>query len=247
MKYIFSLLILFQVAFATPYNDLILSQISKMPKGGGYSTQKAAFNGISNSIYTASGQLSVIPKAAQPSFCSSATYLVFLKTLASLQKAGIIDLSKKELERLKYNEEDDGHGFWGRWNANGPGVAKLFRDLNIGENFEDYGKAQAGDFMKIFWNDSIGKNEHGHLVIYLGRRWKAGKEYIKFWSSNQPNGYGVKEVPRDTVSWAIFSRFANHKNVKKVSRMRGSDSFLIDMLSKDYTRDEVRKKCKISH
>jgi hypothetical protein len=30
----------------------------------------------------------------------------------------------------------DGEGIWGRWNANGPGTARLFHEMNLGENFE---------------------------------------------------------------------------------------------------------------
>src|SRR6202034_999468 len=90
---------------------------------------------------------------ATPSFCSSATYLVFLKTLGAMQRTGRIALPAQIWSGLLPGFQPDGTGVWGRWNANGPGTARLFYELKLGKNFASLDAAKAGDFMKIFWTD----------------------------------------------------------------------------------------------
>src|SRR5256885_5765061 len=53
----------------------------------------------------------------------------------------------------------DGEGIWGRWNANGPGTARLFQELGIGRNFVDVSQAQPGEDRKSTRLNS------SHLVI----------------------------------------------------------------------------------
>ena len=182
---------------------------------------------------------------AVPSFCSGATYLVFLKTIAKLQDHGALALDKNSLEALNVYAQRDGEGVWGRWNANGPGTARLFHELALGPSFEDYQRALPGDFMKIFWSSEIGKSERGHLVIYLGTEMLDGVEYVRFWSSNMPTGYGTKSVPRSKVARAIFSRLQTPENLARIGSLPGSDRFLADMLTRSATISEVRLKCGI--
>ncbi|MGB0775453.1 MAG: hypothetical protein ACPGUY_06375, partial [Akkermansiaceae bacterium] len=109
-----------------------------------------------------------------------------------------------------------------------------------GVNFESYADAIPGDFMKIFWSNEIGKKEFGHLVVYLGTEQKKGETWVKFWSSNQPGGYGVKSVPQQKIKWAIFSRLTNLKNISRISKLPTKDVFLASMLTDSYTREKVR-------
>lgn len=213
-----------------------------MPSGGGYAVNAKAARGLRISNVVKDERLIVKPSLAQPSYCSGATYLVFLKAVSSMQQKKTIALPEKNLQKLVVRGEADGHGVWGRWNANGPGVAKLFHDLGIGYNFEDPAYARPGDFMKIFWKDAVGKNEFGHLVIYLGRRQNAkGEVLIKYWSSNQPDGYGVKETPASKMSWVIFSRLHKPQQLTNLGKLPKSDPFLVNMLKKDFSRAQVRK------
>ncbi|MGJ8678437.1 MAG: hypothetical protein ACSHX0_13045 [Akkermansiaceae bacterium] len=229
------------------FNKALLAQIGQMPVGGGYSVKKDAFDGIFEAVFIKDGDLLLRPELATPSFCSSATYLVFMKTVMECREKGLLKLSDAELRALCFKDEPDGEGFWGKWNSNGPGVAKLVDDLKLGRNFESYESARAGDFMKIFWTDEIGRKERGHLVIYLGQRVDAkGTAMVRFWSSNKPNGYGVKEVTKDSIKWAIFSRVEKIKNLRKVDSLPHEDVFLKSMLIKDFTRDEVRKICDVN-
>jgi len=95
--------------------------------------------------------------------------------------------------------------------------------------------------MKIFWNEHIGKKEHGHLVIYLSHhRDKDDQQFVKYWSSNQPTGYSIKTIPAKKIHYAIFSRITSYNNLTSISNLPKNDPFLADMLHKSFTRDQVR-------
>src|SRR6185436_20286075 len=128
---------------------------------------------------------------------------------------------------------------WGRWNANGPGTARLFAELKLGRNFTDWSKARTGDFMKVFWSDEIGKLERGHSVVYMGMKLVNGVEHVNFWSSNQPLGYGYKLVPRSKVVWAIFSRLENPGAISQAGRLAATDGYLASLLTARSTQEEV--------
>jgi hypothetical protein len=228
-----------------PQNQEVITAINKMPSGGGYSTRAVAHNSLARSIRVDGSGLNLQPKVARPSYCSGATYLVLLEMVKAAEARGEFRLSQQEALALRMTGQADGVNAWGRWNANGPGAAKIIHDLKIGYNFESYAKARPGDFMKIFWNDEIGKYERGHLVVYLGSYRHNGVDYVRFWSSNQPKGYGMKSVPKDTIKWAIFSRITNLKNIKRVDALSEKDQFLADMLKRKFSRAEVRRKCEI--
>ena len=74
---------------AAPYNALILQEIRTMPQAGGYSASHAATARLGSAVAMgdASG-LDVQAARAQPSYCSGATYLVFLKAVDALARAG---------------------------------------------------------------------------------------------------------------------------------------------------------------
>ncbi|PYI60975.1 MAG: hypothetical protein DMC59_01625, partial [Verrucomicrobia bacterium] len=112
-----------QAAFAGDYNDLILEQIKKMPQGGHYSVSHFAKIRLQSSAHFESGKFFIVPSG--PSFCSGATYLVFIKTIEALRARGDLHLEYSTLEGLIIRDQHDGEGIWGRWNANGPGTARL--------------------------------------------------------------------------------------------------------------------------
>jgi hypothetical protein len=229
-----------------PQNEPVIRAIERMPRGGGYSTLPKAHRALSHSIRAGRrGDLDLRVRKARPSYCSGATYHVLLGVVQESIEAGALELNSNEVQSLLIRGQGDGIGIWGRWNANGPGAAKLVKDLRMGINFESYEKAQPGDFMKIFWSDQIGKYEYGHLVVYLGTYQHHGEEYVKFWSSNQPRGYGVKSVPKKAVKWAIFTRITQIENIKKVDNLAGDDPFLKKMLTRSYSRSSVRSRCDV--
>ena len=227
------------------YNTLILQQVSKMPTGGKYSISHFAKIKLESAAHFESGKFFVIPTAPYPSFCSGATYIIFIKTIEVLRDSGQLQLDYATLNQLIIRDQHDGEGIWGRWNANGPGTARLFHELGLGQNFTDFSQAQPGDFMKIFWNNNVGQRESGHSVIFLGTTQHSDGEYVRYWSSNIPRGYGEKEVPRSKIACAIFSRLETPASLTRIHDVPTVDAYLASLLRKKSTFAEARQKCGI--
>jgi hypothetical protein len=237
----------FQVARAqlapSPLNEFVLEQIKKMPSGGNYSASRTATIRLQSAAHFESGIFTVAPAAASPSYCSGATYLVFLKTIEALRERGDLSLNYETLDQLMIRGQRDGAGIWGRWNANGPGTARLFYELGLGRNFDDFEEAQPGDFMKIFWSPEVGREEHGHSVIFLGTEKKLGLDYVRFWSSNIPFGYGERSVPRTKIVHAIFSRLYAPANLARIVDAPRLDSYLASLERVRSSYAEAKEKC----
>lgn len=225
-----------------PFNRLVIESIKQMPPRGGYAPSVAANRALAQAVDTRDGKLSVDPSRATPSYCSGATYLVFLKTLATLQSRGQLNMTPGTVSALKPSGQPDGTGIWGRWNANGPGTAVLFHELGLGSNFTDLGKARTGDFLKIFWNDGIGSTEHGHSVIYLGTESKEGVDHLRFWSSNIPGGYGEKSVPRSKIRRMLFSRLEHPGNIDRPLASH-KHSYLSSLERNSSSVSEMKSQC----
>src|SRR5436853_1709373 len=230
---------------AESYNSLILEQMAKMPSGGKYSVSHVAKIKLQSSAHFESGKFFVAPTKPYVSFCSGATYLVFIKAIEELRDRGQLQLDYATLNQLIIRDQHDGEGVWGRWNANGPGTGRLFYELGLGRNFTDFSQAQPGDFMKIFWNNNVGKSESGHSVIFLGTTQRSDGEYVRFWSSNIGMGYGEKEVPRSKVAYAIFSRLQTPANLSRIHDVPAVDAYLASLLRKKSNFAEANKKCGI--
>ena len=230
-------------SFAGDCNDLILEQIKQMPQGGRYSVSHFAKICLQRSAHFESGKFFILPSAASPSFCSGATYLVFIRTIEALRARGELNLDYATLERLIIRDQRDGEGIWGRWNANGPGTARLFHELQLGGNFDNFNQAKPGDFMKIFWSRQVGKNEHGHSTIFLGMENRPDGQYVHYWSSNIPTGYGEKSVPRSKISYAIFSRLQTPANLARINRAPLVDTYLASLLRTRSSIAEAGMKC----
>ncbi len=230
---------------SAPYNALILQEIRTMPQAGGYSASHAATQRLGGAVsLDRAGGLNVEAAQAQPSYCSGATYLVFLKTVDTLSKQGALSASDRALNALLINGQRDGEGVWGRWNANGPGTARLFYEMRLGRNFSDFAQARPGDFMKIFWSNAVGRREHGHSVIYLGTETVNGVESVRFWSSNTGYGYSEKVVPRTKIAAAVFSRLTAPQNLERAPDFAPRvDPYLAGLLTKDSNLTEVRAEC----
>jgi hypothetical protein len=239
------LAVLAQSAGAATYNSLILDQVHKMPSGGKYSVSHVAKIKLQSAAHFESGKFFIIPTKPYVSFCSGATYLVFIRTIEQLRDSGELKLDYATLNQLIIRDQHDGEGVWGRWNANGPGTARLFYELGLGRNFTDFEQAQPGDFMKIFWNNNVGQRESGHSVIFLGTSQHPDGEYVRFWSSNIGMGYGEKEVPRAKIANAIFSRLEAPANLTRINNAPLTDSYLGSLLRKKSNIAEARQKCGI--
>lgn len=228
-----------------PYNDLIVRLIRTMPQNGGYSASHGATERLRGSVSVASPLgLNVAAEQAQPSYCSGATYLVFLKTLDVLCRQGVIQPDDRVLSSLLITGQRDGEGIWGRWNANGPGTARLFYEMRLGSNFSDFFQARPGDFMKIWWSDAVGRSEHGHSVIYLATEKVNGVDSVRFWSSNLGLGYSEKTVPMTKVKAAVFSRLNLPQNIARAPQLTPRvDPYLARLLTTDSNLQQVRDAC----
>ncbi|MDA7922278.1 hypothetical protein N9B73_11020 [Verrucomicrobiales bacterium] len=250
-------------------NQVILEHIAKMPKGGQYASYRKdlpdgqRFRDLNQTMIDLRTAIDVDRKgrmrierkrAANYSFCSSATYLLFCDVVASLQKEGVVPADKSfstemadvgDPERVIQGELD-GIGMFGHWNADGPGTAVLFHLLNLGPNFSSYKRALPGDFLKIFWNDFIGKGERGHLVVYLGEN-RSG-DSIQVWSSNLSNddgtsGYGTMWVEKSRIKRALFSRFEQPGNLMNWTMLQASEKkskYLVQIRQSGSTGEEMK-------
>lgn len=233
------------VAAGEDYNQVVLEQMRKMPLGGKYSVNHIATIRLQSAAHFESGKFFILPSGPSPSFCSGATYLVFIRTIEQLRDSGQLQLDYATLDQLMVRNQRDGEGIWGRWNANGPGTARLFHELGLGRNFDNFAEARPGDFMKIFWSKSVGKTESGHSVIFLGTEIRPDGEYVRFWSSNVPFGYGEKTVPRTKVAYAIFSRLEQPANLTRINSAPVVDSYLSSLLRKRSNFAEAIRQCGI--
>lgn len=217
-----------------------------MPRGGGYArySQERQFADLHRTVEQLDAAVGVKPaalrlevnpdRAAGYSFCSSATYLLFVRVIEKLQSDRAIRLApavNREIARIGDRFDviagkNDGVGIFGHWNADGPGTAVLFHRLDLGKNFSSYGKARPGDFMKIFWNEKIGKGERGHLVVFLGLNDDGSA--VQVWSSNLENsdgshGYGTMWVERSRIRRVVFSRLEHPENLNRWKEFTGDE------------------------
>jgi hypothetical protein len=220
-------------------NQLIGELVDEMPKGGGYRASSDSIQKLEYAIRQEGDHLIVKADVAQPSFCSSATYLVFVSALEEWNRRRHIRFEPGVAEQLLVRGQHDGVGVWGRWNANGPGTACLFKELQLGHNFTHIEDAQAGDFLKIFWNDQIGAREIGHSVVYLGRCNREGIEVVRYWSSNKNGGYGPAEVPRSKIKRMLFSRLEHPERINQIAKGLEPDEYLASMLVRNSTPEEM--------
>jgi hypothetical protein len=227
---------------AATFNDRVMETVEAMPAGGGYEVSRNAAHRLCSSVNTGTdGRLVVKADLAQPSYCSGATYLVFLKALQpELDAVPNRETRTALAECLGIRNQPDGVGIWGRWNANGPGTAKFFADARLGRSFRDHGRARPGDFLKIWWKPPIGRDEAGHSVIYLGPgNTPEGDPGLLIWSSNKPLGYGKKVVPFSKISSCMFTRCEHPENIENLLTLPDRDVFLADMLKRNATSAEL--------
>ena len=225
-----------------PAEDLspyVLKSINTFPKAMGYDSSQEALNRLAHNVSVHERDFVINFNQIGSNFCSGATYLVFLKTLNLLKEDGLLDLDQKTLNRLANLEVHDGEDLFGRWNANGPGAATLFKELQCGINFTSYKQARPGDFMKIWWTQEIGVKEKGHSVIFLGKK----DQFITYWSANTPKGYGKKTVPVSRIQNVLFSRLTTPENLERAAQLPYCNDVLKRMLTEVFTWQDVRKAC----
>lgn len=247
MKTLIALLLILstQTLSAASFNEHVLAAIRQMPEQGGYvltGVSPRSMNAAFTWVTPEQRELALTPALATPSYCTTATYMVFFLALKAGMEEANLTIAPETFAFLRPKLENDGVGSWGRWNANGPGTAKYLYDAKMAKNFDDIELAQPGDFLKIYWNEFVGKRELGHSVVYLGRRLIDGVEHIEFWSSNKStNGFGAKLIPRSQAIRTLFTRVEKPENVSNLAKLPLKDEFLMSMLEVDSSWEELRK------
>lgn len=285
---------------AADWQQCVLEAIDSFPDRGGYYTGGRPNSDFAQTTVEALGKAfqmdstdsrpSFTPALAQPSFCSSATYAVLVKALLLWDTDSCIS-REAWLNMRPLPTENDGFGFWGRANANGPGIGTLVYELRAGHSYTAYrgaysernresaderyltdeewqadpiwGKAQPGDFLKLFWNrndndsDSgaiIGCNdvagddqERGHSVVFLGYEPNGD---IRYWSSNGPGkdntklGYSIATCPRTRVQRIVVTRITEPAKFDNARTMppTSENAFLSGLNGKRHaTTDEMKR------
>ena len=191
----------------------MLAAIDSFPERGGYYTgskpnelfAKTTWRGLHDAYQmTARDERPHFePQLAQPSFCSSATYGVLIKALLiwdtkhKIKREAWVNMKPRVGFADEFNPDglgqDDGVGFWGRANANGPGLGVLVHELGAGYSFTAYrgaksernretpderymtddewcalevwNRAVPGDMMKIFWNRNESRGSDSGAII----------------------------------------------------------------------------------
>ena len=191
----------------------MLAAIDTFPERGGYYTggrpnelfAKTTWRGLHEAYQMSPGdeRPRFDPMLAQPSFCSSATYGVLIKALLiwdtkhKIKREAWINMKPYVGIADELNPDgmgqDDGVGFWGRANANGPSLGVLVRELGAGYSFTAYRGAMSernretpderyltdqewcsldvwqralpGDLMKIFWNRNASRGSDSGAII----------------------------------------------------------------------------------
>src|SRR5438552_15504786 len=87
-----------RASFAGDCNSLILEQIKEMPQGGCYSVSHFTKIRLQSWAHFESGKFFILPSQASPSFCSGATYLVFISTIEALREHGQLSLNYSTFE-----------------------------------------------------------------------------------------------------------------------------------------------------
>ena len=221
----------------------VRSGLSRFKDGGGYKANRQALEALVQKACrwdAKAGKPVFLIQEARPSFCSSACYLLLLKALEiwNYERSKPVISERAWLALMPRIGQHDGDGPWGWANANGPGFAMLVHSLGAGVNFEDWSQARPGDFMKIFWTDHIGRKESGHLTVLV----KDGGDEVTFWSSNVPDGYGSKTVPKSKIKRVIFTRITRPERFNLAPSI-GHYAWLASLLKQDVSMKEVRSHC----
>jgi hypothetical protein len=149
------------------------------------------------------------------SYCSGATYAVFVEALGSLISHRKGEINAAQIEAIRLQEpnggrRDDGVKFWGWWNADGPGsLLAMTQYSDIGVRIDPVA-AKPGDFCNIDWIKGA-----GHSVVFLA--WEVapdGSPGMRFWSSQKStNGFGDLTVPLKSIAGFVFTRLTSPESL----------------------------------
>lgn len=235
---------------AYPWWKSMQSAIMSMQRigAGGYSTDDGAKQALVDS-FTWNGRLKrpvFNPVVARPSFCSSAVWVATLSALLHWETRNRYRaISPAAWQSLMPRLVKDGESPWGYANANGPGFALLVHRLGAGVNFTDWQLARPSDVLKIWWNEQIGSQERGHLVILV----KDEGDSACVWSSHkardgQPAGYGLRRIPKSAMKRVLFTRITRPAAFNRAHKLP-DEPWLTELMRVNTTWEECVRRCGI--
>jgi len=207
-------------AHTTPINQAILRAIDKVQStaldGGKYfigihATPAESPIGYPLRLYNSP----LLDPPRKSSYCSGATYTVFIETLNSLYPNGAEKISSDRLESLRMQEKDgsrreDGVQFWGHWNDDGFGNHfALVQYSGMGEPI-DPKNALPGDFVNINWKSGLG---HSAIFLSFFTDENGTKRILYFSSQPATNGLGDQSSPLDKITTVKFVRLTHPDRV----------------------------------
>lgn len=235
---------------AYPWWKSMQSAIMSMQRlgAGGYSTDDGAKQALVDSFsWNASLKRPVFsPMVARPSFCSSAVWVATLSALVHWETRNHYRvITPAAWQALMPQLVKDGEGPWGYANANGPGFALLVYRLGAGVNFTDWKLARPSDVLKIWWNEHIGGQERGHLVILV----KDEGDTACVWSSHkardgQPAGYGIRRIPKSAMKRVLFTRITRPAAFNRAHKLP-NEPWLTELMHTNTTWAECVRRCGI--
>lgn len=201
----------------TGYNSAVLQAIDKVQAhemdGGGYFIGIFAKPTESPVGYALTlGDYALLDPPRSTSYCSGASYAVFIEALNIICGDKLHKLDDARKESLRMQEPDggrreDGVKFWGHFNDDGYGSQfALVQYSKMGaEVLPD--QAMPGDFCNISWASGV-----GHSVVFLG--WFtdpiSNQKYMRYWSSQKgTNGFGDQSVSIKRIKAVKFVRLTN--------------------------------------
>ncbi|HPN36817.1 MAG TPA: hypothetical protein PL041_00350 [Melioribacteraceae bacterium] len=168
------------------------------------------------------------------SYCSGASYSVFIEALNLIFKESNQILPDSVIEFMRMQEKDgsrreDDIKYWGKWNTDGYGnQIALVQYSGMGKQVcaKD---ALPGDFVNISW-----KNGNGHSTVFLG--WYINAEndtnIVYFSSQKATNGLGDQIVNINSIDEVVFVRltepeklFTGKFNENVVNKIKGEIIF----------------------
>ena len=120
------------------YNGLILKIARAMPESGGYQSTDDRIDALGAAIQISGGKISVKPKRAGATFCSAATYLVFIQAIARLQRLGGLRLSSAAVDELRpLGKSRAARRLWnlGQMECKRPGNRPFVQGARLGKEF----------------------------------------------------------------------------------------------------------------
>ena len=184
-------------------------------------------------------------RAASPSYCSGATYLVFMKTIEAARASGALRLDIGTLEQLMIRNQRDGAGNLGPLERQRARARRdCFTNLSLGKNFDDFDEGDAG---RLHENFLVARSwpARARTFGHLSRNGKKIRTRLRAILVEQ---YSVRlrhqDSSADERSLTQFFRASRlPANLTRIKDLPETDSYLASLVSRRSSIAEAKTKC----